>query len=726
MSARDREGRPSHRGSASVRRSHRGTSVSRKNVRNSSAQDRPSAGSAGSGAQGRAGYSQSTRSTGSAGRASASSGGNGGGDIKKYIIIGVAAAALIIAGVFLVKNFTGGVVSVQETQETFAADAFRQDAAIDVRNVISVSGGESGTADAEGDDEASSDAAALPAGVISIYGKTPDEVRSEIMALYEWDLRVVNPDASVGDVIKPTVDPSETTAEATMGDPENPDSLGEGETAAESRASEDITVTNAVEVPDLILQNLNSLLMDIEAEETAAGLRETGTSAETEEAEEDTEEGETEPAGPVIYTLSLDNAEEAIADAAELCDTMWYKAPKGASIGSYDAETDKFVMEGAESGFEVDRDAVSSALSVAINNKEYVKEIEVVGNALSADSATNLDAYKIIGTYTTNTTSNSVRNKNIRLACEALNGTIVFPGQEFSFNDAVGQRTAEKGYGAAAAYNNGEVVQEIGGGVCQVSTTLYNAVLRSGLKTTRRQSHTFKPTYVTPGFDATISWGGPDYCFANTPADPEYSNSETYAIGIYAKYSDQTVTVSIYGRPVLKDGYTYDLESEKIKDIPVVRKLIEPGSDQQPTTGSMGSQWQTYLIVKKDGEQIKRTLDHNTYYSGHVEYYTDETTTLAPTLPIESDPSGTMESESETQIIEGLEGGPGVGGLIGSEGTGSGPDVSGGPGTSETPTETPTAPQAGSGGPGSDQAIVPTAPSDIENPGPGVISGGPQ
>ena len=186
------------------------------------------------------------------------------------------------------------------------------------------------------------------------------------------------------------------------------------------------------------------------------------------------------------------------------------------------------------------------------------------------------------------------------------------------------------------------------------------------------------------------------------------------------------MTVSIYGRPVLKDGYTYDLESEKIKDIPVVRKLIEPGSDQQPTTGSMGSQWQTYLIVKKDGEQIKRTLDHNTYYSGHVEYYTDETTTLAPTLPIESDPSGTMESESETQIIEGLEGGPGVGGLIGSEGTGSGPDVSGGPGTSETPTETPTAPQAGSGGPGSDQAIVPTAPSDIENPGPGVISGGPQ
>ena len=97
----------------------------------------------------------------------------------------------------------------------------------------------------------------------------------------------------------------------------------------------------------------------------------------------------------------------------------------------------------------------------------------------------------------------------------------------------VGERTEAKGYQAAAAYSNGEVVQEIGGGVCQVSTTLYNAVIRSGLKTTVRRSHTYEPSYVTPGQDATVSYGGPDYKFIN--------NSNT-AIGIRASYSNQVCT----------------------------------------------------------------------------------------------------------------------------------------------------------------------------------------
>ena len=315
--------------------------------------------------------------------------------------------------------------------------------------------------------------------------------------------------------------------------------------------------------------------------------------------------------------------------------------------------------------------------------------------------------------------SNSNRKQNVRRGAELINGTVLYPGEEFSVEEAVVPFDEENGYAPAASYEMGNVVETYGGGICQVSTTLYNAVLRSGLKTTRRQSHTFKPTYVTPGFDATISWGGPDYCFANVPADAKYSNSESYAIGIYAKYSDRTVTVSIYGRPVLKDGYTYELESEKIKDIPVVRKLIEPGSDQQPTTGSMGSQWQTYLIVKKDGEQVQRTLDHNTYYSGHVEYYTDQTT-VAPTLPSESE--SLMESQTETvpQIIEGVDGGPGVSGGTGVSG---GPGVTGGPGTTTAPTDDHSYPQSTvpSGGPGAT-----SAPTEAQQQiGPGIISDAP-
>ena len=99
-----------------------------------------------------------------------------------------------------------------------------------------------------------------------------------------------------------------------------------------------------------------------------------------------------------------------------------------------------------------------------------------------------------MSTYTTTTTSNSNRNENIRLAVAALNGTIVKPGQEFSFNNTTGARTEEKGYKPATAYLNGEVVQEPGGGVCQVSSTLYNAVVFAGLKSTERHAHSYEPS----------------------------------------------------------------------------------------------------------------------------------------------------------------------------------------------------------------------------------------
>ena len=115
-------------------------------------------------------------------------------------------------------------------------------------------------------------------------------------------------------------------------------------------------------------------------------------------------------------------------------------------------------------------------------------------------------------------------------------------------------------YQGAAAYNNGEVVQEIGGGVCQVSTTLYNAVYRSGLgeeSITFRRSHTFEPNYITPGQDATVSWEQPDFRFKNTSST---------SIGIKAGYADQKITVSIYGIPILEEGTKLDLVSEKVEE----------------------------------------------------------------------------------------------------------------------------------------------------------------
>ncbi len=581
----------------------------------------------------------------------------------------VVVLAVIIAAVMWLRGGKSSKEATEETTETVDLSRIQTNAVIDLNTVLNSS---SGIADDN---------------LIKVQGMNKEEIRKAVSDKYEWKLSLVNSDARVGEVVKPKVDIEQTTEAATMGDPENPDSALS--TTAETEST-DISVSNSIEVPDYIGESLESLIEQIFEDDTAE-LKAKAAAAATESSEssrdskknkkksEDTQDAKAQEsaAEAKVYTLTLDKLDESIESTAKYACDMWYVEPLGGSIGSYDSATDTFVMEDSRDGFSPDKDKLVSDIKSAIKSKSYTEQIAVTGEKLSAESSANVSgAYQTLATFTTKTTSNAVRNKNIELACKKLNGTIVRPGEEFSFNQTVGQRTKEAGYGEAAAYNNGEVVQEVGGGVCQPSTTLYNAVLKAGLKITARQSHTFKPTYVTPGMDATVSWGGPDFKFANLPSKPEYSYDTSYAIGIKASYSDQTVTVSIYGRPVLKPGYTYSLESTQTKTIEMVRKLIEPGSDKTPTTGSEGSVWEVRLIIKKDGQVISNNVDHNSLYSGHIEYYTEET-------PTES------ASESESESIGDAPIGPG-----GSDAqTGPGSSVSGviGPGeTSTTVTETTT------------------------------------
>ena len=136
---------------------------------------------------------------------------------------------------------------------------------------------------------------------------------------------------------------------------------------------------------------------------------------------------------------------------------------------------------------------------------------------------------------------------------------------------------------------------QIGGGVCQVSSTMYNAVVKAGLKTTMRRSHTFEPSYVTPGTDATVSWGGPDYKFVN---------NSSAAIGIRASYYNQTCTVSIYGIPVLEDGVTHSLKSTKLSETDPPAPTYEedptlaPGAEKVKSNGSKGSKCRRRCFVR--------------------------------------------------------------------------------------------------------------------------------
>lgn len=362
-----------------------------------------------------------------------------------------------------------------------------------------------------------------------------------------------------------------------------------------------------------------------------------------------------------IYTLDASGLDTAVDQEIESMKARWNKAAKNGSISSYDASSDSFTFAGEQTGIAINEEQLKSDIQSALSAKQFDKVITVSASEVQPEYSTAAakQKYKTIGTYTTNTTSNSKRNTNVRLAAEALNGTIVGPGQEVSFNDTVGQRTEAKGYQGAAAYNNGEVVQEIGGGVCQVSTTLYNAALKAGMKISMRRSHTFEPSYVTPGMDATVSWGGPDFRFINTSSS---------AIGIKASYSNQTVTVSIYGVPVLEDGVTYSLEATKTEtfDLPEPQyeedQTLQPGQEVVKSKGTQGSRWQVKLVVKKDGQVISSEVDHTATYKGHNPVIRRNTSGVVIGGETESAAESTSQTTETTAAAETTEGevGPGV------------------------------------------------------------------
>ena len=362
-----------------------------------------------------------------------------------------------------------------------------------------------------------------------------------------------------------------------------------------------------------------------------------------------------------IYTLDASGLDTAVDQEIESMKARWNKAAKNGSISSYDASSDSFTFAGEQTGIAINEEQLKSDIQSALSAKQFDKVITVSASEVQPEYSTAAakQKYKTIGTYTTNTTSNSKRNTNIRLAAEALNGTIVGPGQEVSFNDTVGQRTEAKGYQGAAAYNNGEVVQEIGGGVCQVSTTLYNAALKAGMKISMRRSHTFEPSYVTPGMDATVSWGGPDFRFINTSSS---------AIGIKASYSNQTVTVSIYGVPVLEDGVPYSLDAPQTEtfDLPEPHyeedQTLQPGQEVVKSKGTQGSRWQVKLVVKKDGQVISSDVDHTATYKGHNPVIRRNTSGVVIGGETESAVESTSQTTETTAVAETTEGevGPGV------------------------------------------------------------------
>ena len=216
----------------------------------------------------------------------------------------------------------------------------------------------------------------------------------------------------------------------------------------------------------------------------------------------------------------------------------------------------------------------------------------------------------LLATYsTTFSTRNSNRTTNIRIASSKINGVVLLPQEEFSYNKVVGKRTAAAGFKPAAAYVAGKVVDEIGGGICQVSSTLYNAILRANLEVVKRSNHRFATGYVPLSTDATVSWGGPEFIF---------KNSRKYPIKIVSTVNGGKITVKVYG---CKEEVEYDVEikSETLQTIPTkvvyqTNPNLPEGTQKTIQKGHGGYKSRAYRILKRNGQIItKQLLSTDTY-----------------------------------------------------------------------------------------------------------------
>lgn len=357
------------------------------------------------------------------------------------------------------------------------------------------------------------------------------------------------------------------------------------------------------------------------------------------------------------YTLDISGMEAGVQAEVKKAAAKWNVSARNGSISGFDKASGQFIYSGEQSGFQIDETQLAGDIQARLNSRDFSATVKAtghpVGPEITEEQAKKM--YQVIGTYTTTTTSNKDRNKNIELSSEALNGLILQPGEEFSFNKATGERSREKGYRPAGAYVNGELVEEPGGGVCQLSSTLYNAVVFSGLTTTERHAHSYEPSYVTPGEDATVSFGGPDMKFVN--------NSSS-AIAIRTSFADRKLKISIVGIPILEKGVVISMDSKKTAELDapapvyVEDQTLQPGVEKVVKQETKGSRWVTNLVTKKDGAEVSNEFLHNSTYRGKPATISRNTSGVvipaATEAPKESEgtsekPSAAVPSVPETQ-----------------------------------------------------------------------------
>lgn len=286
-----------------------------------------------------------------------------------------------------------------------------------------------------------------------------------------------------------------------------------------------------------------------------------------------------------------------------------FKLPVDASY-----TTNPYVVYPSSNGLDFAISMEEAKAIISNQQDEYTIPLKITYPNVTTNQIGNEAFPDLLSQFSTSFTSSGYnRSNNIILSSAKLNGLVLMPGEEFSYNQAVGQRTRAAGFREAGAYSNGKVVQEVGGGICQVSSTLYNAVLYANLEIVERTNHYFNPGYVKAGLDATVSWGGPDFRFRN---------NRNYPIRIVTDTSGKKLKVYIYGLKT-DDDCTVVLDPRYISSVPYKTTYqkdpsLATGETRVISSGSNGCKTATYKYVyDKNGTLISSECISRDTYSPH-------------------------------------------------------------------------------------------------------------
>lgn len=306
--------------------------------------------------------------------------------------------------------------------------------------------------------------------------------------------------------------------------------------------------------------------------------------------------------------------------------------PVGATVSKEDGKTILPEKDGVQ--FDI---AEAKAIVGDGSAAQYTIPAEVTPAQVTAeDLKEKLFRDTLARTATSLNEGNVARTGNVRLASKAINGTILNPGDEFSYNGVVGERTAARGYRPAGAYVNGKVVDEFGGGVCQPSSTLYMAVLRADLEVTERHNHSFTVAYTPLGEDATVDYGNLDFRFRNNTAYPvkilaEQSGGQMIMTIVGTKTSDKTVST----RTEVLETYTPQTVEKKDNSM----KVGETRVDVTPITGYST---RTYKVITENGKTTEVLANKSNYVKRDKVVYVG---TIQPKPPATEKPEKPEETD---------------------------------------------------------------------------------